>query len=166
MIYLEEEVYIMTTNDIGKIIKKFIESNESAIIIDGNWGIGKTFSVNEFLKNEKDKKAAFDDCVFHYISLFGFKDIDTLHKELYRKFHPFLVITAKALSYISLAEPIRKWKFLFNTGKAKEDICKAQEKGSLHKKYKYNVIIFDDLERVAAQKEGFIELMGYFTKIL
>ncbi len=156
----------MTTNDIGKIIKKFIESNESAIIIDGNWGIGKTFSVNEFLKNEKDKEAAFDDCIFHYISLFGFKDIDTLHKELYKRFHPFLVLTAKALSYISLAEPIRKWKFLFNTGKAKEDICKIQEKGSLHKKYKYNVIIFDDLERVAAQKGGFIELMGYFNRLI
>ena len=79
----------MTTNDIGKIIKKFIESKESAIIIDGNWGIGKTCSIDNFLKYEKDKDTAFDDCVFHYISLFGFKDIDTLHKELYKKFHPF-----------------------------------------------------------------------------
>lgn len=156
----------MTTNDIGKIIKKFIESNESAIIIDGNWGIGKTYSIDNFLKYEKDKDAAFDDCVFHYISLFGFKDIDTLHKELYKKFHPFLVMTAKALSYISLAEPIMKWKGLFNTDKAKEDICKKQEKGSLHKKYKCNVIIFDDLERVAAQKDGFIELMGYFNRLI
>lgn len=156
----------MTTNDIGKIIKKFIESNESAIIIDGNWGIGKTYSIDNFLKYEKDKDAAFDGCVFHYISLFGFKDIDTLHKELYKKFHPFLVMTAKALSYISLAEPIMKWKGLFNTDKAKEDICKKQEKGSLHKKYKCNVIIFDDLERVAAQKDGFIELMGYFNRLI
>lgn len=166
MIYLKEEVYIMTTNDIGKIIKKFIESNESAIIIDGNWGIGKTCSIDDFLKHEKDKEAAFDDCKFHYISLFGFKDIDTLHKELYKRFHPFLVFTAKALSYISLAEPIRKWMFLFNTDKAKEDICKKQEKGFLHKKYKCNVIIFDDLERVAAQKDGFIELMGYFNRLI
>ena len=156
----------MTTNDIGKIIKKFIESKESAIIIDGNWGIGKTCSIDNFLKYEKDKDTAFDDCVFHYISLFGFKDIDTLHKELYKKFHPFLVMTAKALSYISLAEPIMKWKILFNTDKAKEDICKKQEKGSLHKKYKSNVIIFDDLERVATQKDGFIELMGYFNRLI
>ena len=76
----------MTTNDIGKIIKKFIESKESAIIIDGNWGIGKTYAIDDFLKIEKDKEAAFDDSIFHYISLFGFQDIDILHKELYRKY--------------------------------------------------------------------------------
>ena len=46
----------MTTNDIGKIIKKFIESKESAIIIDGNWGIGKTYAIDDFLKIEKDKE--------------------------------------------------------------------------------------------------------------
>lgn len=156
----------MTTNDIGKIIKKFIESKESAIIIDGNWGIGKTFSVNEFLENEKDKDAAFDDCVFHYISLFGFQDIDILHKELYRKFHPLRARTAKALSYISLAEPIKACGMILNVNKIKEEVAENQINRPLRKDYYINVIIFDDLERVAAQKDGFIELMGYFNRLI
>lgn len=156
----------MTTNDIGKIIKKFIESKESAIIIDGNWGIGKTFSVNEFLENKKDKDAAFDDCVFHYISLFGFQDIDILHKELYRKFHPLRARTAKALSYISLAEPIKACGMILNVNKIKEEVAENQINRPLRKDYYINVIIFDDLERVAAQKDGFIELMGYFNRLI
>lgn len=156
----------MTTNDIGKIIKKFIESNESAIIIDGNWGIGKTYSIDNFLKYEKDKDAAFDDCVFHYISLFGFQDIDILHKELYRKFHPLRARTAKALSYISLAEPLKVWGKIFDVDKIKEDVVENQINRPLRKDYCINVIIFDDLERVAAQKDGFIELMGYFNRLI
>ncbi len=156
----------MTTNDIGKIIKKFIESNESAIIIDGNWGIGKTCSIDDFLKHEKDKEAAFDDCKFHYISLFGFQDIDILHKELYRKFHPLRARTAKALSYISLAEPLKVWGKIFDVDKIKEDVVENQINRPLRKDYCINVIIFDDLERVAAQKDGFIELMGYFNRLI
>lgn len=156
----------MTTNDIGKIIKRFVESEESAIIIDGNWGIGKTCSIDDFLKHEKDKEAAFDDCKFHYISLFGFQDIDILHKELYRKFHPLRARTAKALSYISLAEPLKVWGKIFDVDKIKEDVVENQINRSLHKDYCINVIIFDDLERVAAQKDGFIELMGYFNRLI
>lgn len=156
----------MTTNDIGKIIKKFIESKESAIIIDGNWGIGKTYAIDDFLKIEKDKEAAFDDCIFHYISLFGFQDIDILHKELYRKFHPLRARTAKALSYISLAEPIKACGMILNVDKIKGDVVENQINRPLRKDYCINVIIFDDLERVAAQKDGFIELMGYFNRLI
>lgn len=156
----------MTTNDIGKIIKKFIESKESAIIIDGNWGIGKTYAIDDFLKIAKDKEAAFDDCIFHYISLFGFQDIDILHKELYRKFHPLRARTAKALSYISLAEPIKACGMILNVDKIKGDVVENQINRPLRKDYCINVIIFDDLERVAAQKDGFIELMGYFNRLI
>ena len=98
--------------------------------------------------------------------MFGFQDIDILHKELYRKFHPLRARTAKALSYISLAEPIKACGMILNVDKIKGDVVENQINRPLRKDYCINVIIFDDLERVAAQKDGFIELMGYFNRLI
>ena len=65
----------MKTSDISIIIDKFIESNSSAIIFDGNWGIGKTYAIDRLLNEERHTKEIYDYCNLHYISLFGFKDI-------------------------------------------------------------------------------------------
>ena len=63
----------MKTSDIGPIIDNFIESNANAIMFNGNWGIGKTYAVQQLLMEDRYKKEIYDYCNIHYTSLFGFK---------------------------------------------------------------------------------------------
>ncbi len=156
----------MKTSDIGAIIDKFIESNSSAIMFDGNWGIGKTYAIEKLLKEERYTKNIYDYCNLHYISLFGFKDIELLHKELYKKFHPYKAKSTKVLSYISLAVSLKNASIGFNTSEIRKDIEENQTYKTLSKQDWKNVIIFDDIERVAAKKDGFIELFGYFNRLI
>ena len=57
MIYKGENV---KTSDIGTIIDKFIESDSSAIIFDGNWGIGKTYAIENLLNVQRHTKEIYD----------------------------------------------------------------------------------------------------------
>ena len=156
----------MKTSDISAIIEKFIESNSSAIIFDGNWGIGKTYAIEKLLNEERYTREIYDYCNIHYISLFGFKDIELLHKELYKKFHPYKARSTKALSYISLAVSLNNTSIGLNTSEIRKDIEESQISKPLSKKDWKNIIIFDDIERVAAKKDGFIELFGYFNRLV
>ncbi len=156
----------MKTSDIGTIIDKFIESNLSAIIFDGNWGIGKTYAIDKLLTEERHTKEIYDYCNLHYISLFGFKDIEILHKQLYKKFHPCKTKSTKALSYISLAVSLNNTSIGLNTSEIRKDIEENQMNKTLSKRDWKNVIIFDDIERVATKKDGFIELFGYFNRLI
>ncbi|MBQ6979491.1 MAG: hypothetical protein IJR66_00135 [Clostridia bacterium] len=156
----------MKTSDIGNIIDNFIESPATAIMFNGNWGIGKTFAIDTLLNKDRDKKKIYDFCNIHYISLFGFKNIEILHQELYKMFHPWKVRTAKALSYISLAISLEKVSIGLNNSQIREDLEKNQINKSLAKNDFQNIIIFDDIERIAVKKEGFIELLGYFNRLI
>ena len=156
----------MKTSDIGTIVDKFIDSNATAIMFNGNWGIGKTYAIQQLLLEDRYKKEIYDYCNIHYISLFGFKNIEILHKELYKKFHPHKVRGTKALSYISLAVSLNNASIGLNTSEIRKDLEENQLDKPLFKKNYKNVIIFDDVERVATKEEGFIELFGYFNRLI
>ena len=53
-----------------------------------------------------------------------------------------------------------------NSSQIREDIENNQINKSLSNNDCKNVIIFDDIERIAVKKEGFIELLGYFNRLI
>src|SRR5258708_4230084 len=56
-----------------------------AVMINGPWGIGKTYLVKEFLRQffEQDKK-------YVYVSLFGLSTIDEIDAALFQAIYPAL----------------------------------------------------------------------------
>jgi len=62
----------MRANEIVKILNRFSASRYNKILIDGQWGIGKT----KFVDNFSDIHS--DTCC---ISLFGKKDIESVNEE-------------------------------------------------------------------------------------
>lgn len=52
----------MKTSNIEFIIENFITSNATAIVFDGNWGIGKTYAIETFLTDKKCRKEIYDNC--------------------------------------------------------------------------------------------------------
>ncbi|NIJ45544.1 hypothetical protein FHR24_002012 [Wenyingzhuangia heitensis] len=78
----------MNTENIKVIIKNYFEEQNTqyAILINGNWGSGKTF----FWKNELSKVAENKKYKTIYISLNGIAEIQEIEKKLFQKIIPFI----------------------------------------------------------------------------
>ena len=70
----------MTSTDIIKRLELAhkLENKRKTILIEGNWGIGKTYSYRKFIKNNN-----FNDI---YISLFNILDINEINKKIIIKY--------------------------------------------------------------------------------
>ncbi|HIB8570988.1 TPA: P-loop NTPase fold protein, partial [Klebsiella pneumoniae] len=65
----------MSLEFIKEQLSDFISSTEPEVMaIQGEWGIGKTYTWNTFLKDNKDK-VAFNR--YSYVSLFGINSLDS-----------------------------------------------------------------------------------------
>ncbi|OUA56837.1 P-loop NTPase fold protein [Bacillus thuringiensis] len=64
----------MKANEIVNVLNLFKDSSYQKVLISGNWGIGKTRYVTDFIESHTDV------C---YISLFGKKDINSIIQEIY-----------------------------------------------------------------------------------
>ena len=63
----------MNISDLGKILDNDLKKYYDVVLINGIWGVGKTFYINRYLK---DKKSI-------YVSLFGLKNMEELKSNLY-----------------------------------------------------------------------------------
>ena len=92
----------LTDDEITDIILKYIDEEiyNYAIMIDGEWGCGKTYYIKESLieaieDHENQKTSNNEEYKVHqviYISLYGIKSIDEISKQVFMK------------SYLSKAE--------------------------------------------------------------
>ena len=76
----------MRTSDIGSILNSFFENKSyRAILIDGKWGIGKTYQLKKFFDglHRKERRKVF------YFTVFGTETMNELNTRIYRKLHPF-----------------------------------------------------------------------------
>ncbi|XCN84571.1 P-loop NTPase fold protein [Klebsiella pneumoniae] len=72
----------MSLEFIKEQLSDFISSTEPEVMaIQGEWGIGKTYTWNTFLKDNKDK-VAFNR--YSYVSLFGINSLDSLKYSILR----------------------------------------------------------------------------------
>ena len=79
----------MKIDKLKEIFKNFYCNNDRAILIDGVWGVGKTHTILEFLESlEFCKTRVPFSAKYKYVSLFGKSNIDEIHTEIYRQFHP------------------------------------------------------------------------------
>lgn len=64
----------MKANEIIKILEQFKGSSYQKVLINGNWGIGKTKYISDFIKEHPNA------C---YVSLFGKRDVNSIIQEIY-----------------------------------------------------------------------------------
>lgn len=110
---------------------EYLKHPRFAVLINGPWGIGKTFLVNEILKTISDKKLKHV-----YISLYGMTSIDEIDYAILCKIYP--PIDSKAVKFGGwVAQNIGKYFRLGLSLKAKYFLNKTSA----------DLFIFDDLER-------------------
>ena len=73
----------MKNEDIIKIVIEYIteERYKQAILIDGEWGAGKTFFVKEQLLDYL--KQCLNDATIYYVSLYGVSSSQQIMDEIY-----------------------------------------------------------------------------------
>lgn len=132
----------MKANDIINVIDSFKNSKYEKILIDGNWGIGKTKYVTDYIEQDKSNSC--------YISLFGKRKINSVIQEIYfhiidqypygllKKYYRLFTEKTKALnvSYLGMNMSV---PLVVNIFKSLKKELKSKEK---------YIIVLDDFERI------------------
>ena len=144
----------MRVDELEERLKNEFPNVYRCVLINGEWGIGKTyFFKNKFLKNKE----------FIYISLFGVNSIEAIKIEIYSKINKICNIIGKIKTVFQRADgnsiglgpislPITYWE---------TDISSAISKNI---KEKTLTIVIDDLERKSS-KINIEDLIGTIEKI-
>ena len=179
----------MNIQNLKDVFMNFSSNHNRAILIDGTWGIGKTYHVLQFLKEPKRKKKNKNQIT--YISLFGKSSIDEMHTDIYSRLHPVKQNSKKFLNLIPKVTPLLGTfgDFICNLEFALRDTCTTPsiQKNKLSdidgaKKRQFffnnstetqsnslgkcrNIIISDDFERLNFEKIHFVDILGYVNSL-
>lgn len=145
---ISQEGEEMDASKISELIGNIESSPYKCILIDGNWGIGKTYEV--IRGKEKNTRAKM-------VSLFGIKNSNELYQKLF-----WQIVSDRSgfrtavKSLLVLSKGVTTY---YGVDKIAEKVLEAMPKESeLIEKYLENnkekqVLIFDDIERIGPQFE-------------
>ncbi|MGO7873683.1 P-loop NTPase fold protein [Rhizobium leguminosarum] len=119
-----------------------------AVLLDGPWGIGKTFLVKQFMKPLID---AGTSCA--YVSLYGLTSLAEIDHALFRAAYPLLDSKAARLAGEVLKTGARFFNVSTDMG-AKDVLGRTRA----------DVFIFDDLERCVAPVNSVLGYINHFVE--
>ena len=129
-------------------------SDQYAIMLSGEYGIGKTYyyeqTVKKIIKNKRKEPI--------YISVYGIKSQDDLHRKFFEEIHPII-----KGSFFHLFSNILNALSSFFGGNI--NLNKTEVTKSLDIDWNNYVICIDDLERIA-QTDCITEFFGYLNDLL
>lgn len=153
-----------------EIMTQYLEMDTNyALMITGNWGIGKTYYFKNHLSNKIKDVELYSDSSKKYktihISLFGINSIDEIQSEIFLSLYPILKDKKLKLG-VSIGKAIAKGilhfkglgeysKFVDDTEIKKKDLINLEE----------IVLCFDDLERLS-ENLNLEELIGYINSLV
>jgi len=155
---------------IKEIVKQYLQMDTNyALMITGDWGIGKTHYFKHTLKKEISETPVFSDNDKNYkpilVSLFGIKSVEEIQSEIFLCLYPFLKNTKIKLSATIGKAIVKGILHLKGFG----EYSKYVEEIDVNKKSLINfeelVICFDDLER-KSENLKIEELIGYINSLV
>ena len=120
----------MNKDELLNVLLNFYKSDENVILIDGKWGSGKTYLINEFIHN-------FNKLPVYYVSMLGSRNVNDINTNLYIEINKHSSITQIVPSSIN---PL---KIKFNESTSLDFILKRNHDANA-------IIIFDDFERYSS----------------
>ena len=141
----------MKRSNIEELLDDYVqgENYKGCFLVSGDWGIGKTYLINNWSKKHKPSKK------FVHISLFGKKCTSAITAEINSELiHPFEHY-GKALLKSLKGVSIVKFDLAPQIGESSQFERENKKKTQI-------VFVFDDLERTAADIE---EVLGYINNI-
>lgn len=120
----------MNKDELLNVLLNFYKSDENVILIDGKWGSGKTYLINEFIQN-------FNKLPIYYVSMLGSRNVNDINTNLYIEINKHSSINQIVPSSIN---PL---KIKFNESTSLDFILKRIHDANA-------IIIFDDFERYSS----------------
>lgn len=120
----------MNKDELLNVLLNFYKSDENVILIDGKWGSGKTYLINEFIQN-------FNKLPIYYVSMLGSRNVNDINTNLYIEINKHSSINQIVPSSIN---PL---KIKFNETTSLDFILKRNHDANA-------IIIFDDFERYSS----------------
>ena len=148
----------MIATNIFDILKSFFEDNNyRAILIDGKWGIGKTYQVRKFFDSLKRKERKR----IYYFTVFGTESGDELNTKIYRKLHPFWSIMK--VGYKTISKSVDAVAGLNGSSlNINANLDYVLDLVKPEKIKKNPILIFDDIERFS--DDNFSMFLGLIYK--
>lgn len=161
-------------DDIVNVVIKYIDENlyNYAILIDGDWGCGKTYFVKEYLidkienheKNKEKEDKSYKCRRVVYISLYGVKSADDVTKQIFME--SYLAKTGKAKNVLKKGTEVAgkllpvAFDVMTSFTGVKADNDKVLGVINDFLTIKNSILIFDDLERCDCPVN---EMLGYIN---
>ncbi len=147
----------MKTNQIQSVIETMFAPNSriAAVLIDGQWGVGKTYATLNTLGKTKS-------CRYAYSSFFGKTSIDELNTELYRQLNK----SDKILNTVSSIVNLIGASVSFSGVGINLNGTTFNRTHKIKKSKKYTtLVVLDDLERMDENKITQNALLGYINQL-
>jgi len=158
-------------NDLIQIIDNYLQSEDPyALQIDGEWGVGKTY----FIKNYVINKLTEENNYPIYFSVYGFNDLNDLKRELFYQVISELGSNKNILASINkLNKKFKKFSNILDDSKLKsiglisDWILESYNNAKLDSSTTEQSIVFfiDDLERVSKEID-LKDLLGFILNEL
>lgn len=153
-----------------EIVDYYLTSNTNyALMITGEWGVGKTYYFKNILSNKIKDTSTTEDNSKKYkpilVSLFGLKNLEDLQAEIFLSLYPILNNKKVKLGASILKALTKGMMHLKNLGEFFNYASDFEiDKGELVK-FSDLVICFDDLERLSENLK-FEEFVGYVNSLV
>lgn len=160
--------------NIVNYLDQYITKNDIhfATLLKGKWGTGKTFFINNYIKEVEGRDNNFK-VKFIYVSLFGLKNLESVNEVIFQQFHPILGSKTAKIATNVLKGALRIGINLDLNKDGKNETLNADFSKTDFLSYfegdkrKQAVFIFDDLERtqipigeILGFINGFVEHSG------
>lgn len=142
-------------NKLNEIVDFYLTSETNyALMIKGEWGVGKTYYYNNILKEQIAKTSTYIDDKRKYkpiyISLFGLKSVEEIQSCVFLNLYPLLNNKTIKLAANIGKVLIKGIMSLKNIGNYYDFISEIDIEGKDWIQFEDLVICFDDLERISA----------------
>jgi hypothetical protein len=153
-----------------EVIKKYLEIETNyAVIIDGQYGVGKTYFYKNILRKEikeislpKDNNKKYEPI---YISLFGYKSIEEIQTAVFLELYPILKTKGVKLGAGIAKSIIRGIATVKNIGNVDDYINDLAPNSKDWLNFDELVICFDDIDR-KSESLRIEELFGFISLLV
>jgi len=156
--------------ELEQIVNYYLTSDTNyALMITGDWGVGKTYYFKNILKNQIKETPTFGDNSKKYkpllVSLFGLKSVEEIQTEIFLSLYPILKNKAVKLGASIGKSLIKGIMHLKNLGEYYDYVSEVDVDKGDWIKFSELVICFDDLERLS-ENLNIEEFIGYVNSLV
>ena len=135
---------------------------EFAVLLKGKWGSGKTWFIQNFIKENTEKK-------FLYVSLYGLTSFAEIEDQFFKQLHPVLSSKGMALTGKVFKGLLKTTLKIDLDSDGKPDATIASQVPDIEipeylKDIGERILIFDDLERCCIETENVLGYINHFVE--